>query len=180
MTVAQLTKPFPTIALSRNSPSALSLRESGAVRRPTGHANVRAVLSTLSGVFAPSTSSSLSLFPDQPARWIVALREHLVQLEYLASAWKRHVLEIDAPTDVDTLSATARGVLGAVARLGPKSIDLSTFEPDHINGEHLAVVLRATYTWRAETPGWLDAVQVARVALERAGLDPGDALIGLL
>ena len=87
---------------------------------------------------------------------------------------------MNAPSDVDAISRTIDGVFEAAIQLGPKAIDLREINPAQVHGEHLAAVLRATFAFRDRTPGWQHAIGVARIALERAGLDPEDALYGLL
>lgn len=94
--------------------------------------------------------------------------------------WQRFVLDPSASSDVDALSETVESVFDAMAAYGPSFIVLSGLSPATVQGEHLAAVLRTTFVWRSEVPGWNDALTVAAQALAAAGVDPGDALFGLL
>lgn len=94
--------------------------------------------------------------------------------------WQRHVFDPSSPSNVDSLTDTVEAVLDFIAEFGPSSIALSGFQPTAVQGEHLAALLRASSTWRDEIPGWHDALGVARAAIELAGLDPNDALFGMI
>jgi hypothetical protein len=63
---------------------------------------------------------------------------------------------------------------------GPQEIDLRGLNAHVVNGMHLIAILRSTYSWRAEVPGWHEALAVARQALERRGLSVEDAAGDLL
>lgn len=94
--------------------------------------------------------------------------------------WGHYVLNPDAPADVDVLTETVDMALDFVAKYGAAKIELSNLDPAKVNGEHLATLLRALSTWSNEIPGWQDALQVDIEALELAGVDPKDALFGMI
>jgi hypothetical protein len=124
-------------------------------------------------------ASSLISFIDSEVILRV-VQAQTAAISFQASAWKHYVLSTDAPTDVDSISQTIEHVFETVVQFGPEAIDLTGIDPQKVNGEHLAALLRATFTWRDRTPGWQYGLQVARIALERSGGDPRDALIGLM
>ena len=96
------------------------------------------------------------------------------------SVWQYNVFNPAAPVDVDSLTETADSALDFVAAFGPTSIRLTGLNPAQVQGEHLATLLRVLSTWRNEIPGWHDALLVDSAALERAGIDPKDALFGMI
>lgn len=93
--------------------------------------------------------------------------------------WQRNVLNPQARTDVDDLSDTVDAVYEGIGIFGPTFISLENLDPHHVQGEHLAATLRATFPWREEVRGWDNALMVARTALTNVGADPDDALYGL-
>ncbi len=116
----------------------------------------------------------VSIIDQQPQKYGTALNyTHTF-------TWQRHLFDINASADVDTLSETVESVLDVLAELGPAAIDLTGLSARNVQGEHLAAVLRATATWDSQTPGWFDALQVAKLALQREKIDPLDALYGLI
>ncbi|MBR8414753.1 hypothetical protein [Burkholderia cenocepacia] len=94
--------------------------------------------------------------------------------------WQRLVFDPSASVDVDDLSETVASVYEAIDTFGPSVISFEHVEAAAVQGEHLAVALRATSPWRDEIAGWRAALQSARVALENSGVPPEDALYGLL
>ncbi|GLS95842.1 hypothetical protein [Piscinibacter gummiphilus] len=97
-----------------------------------------------------------------------------------AKRWQRHVLDPHATADVDALTETVEAALEFISEFGPPTLSLEYFRSGSVQCEHLAAVLRASCSWRQEIPGWDEAVEVARVAAEAAGLDPEDVLYGLI
>jgi hypothetical protein len=97
-----------------------------------------------------------------------------------AIAWQRHLLDLNASTDVDALSETVESVLEVLSAHGPTAIDLTNLSDKGVQGEHLAAILRTTSAWDSQTPGWYQALHVAKLALQREGIDPQDALYGLI
>lgn len=81
--------------------------------------------------------------------------------------------------DVDSLTVTAEAALDAVSEFGPDIIPAGDLSGLQIHGEHLATLLRATYVWREQIPGWRDALDTARQSLTAQGVDPDDALYGI-
>jgi hypothetical protein len=98
----------------------------------------------------------------------------------LAERWKRFVLDASAAWDADALDSTVEPLFEALIKLGPSAIDLRGLREEQVNGMHLAVVLRATFTVRHQTLGWQDALKVAESALRKQGCSPQEALMGLL
>jgi hypothetical protein len=68
----------------------------------------------------------------------------------------------------------------ALLAYGPAAIDLRGLPVDRVNGMHLAVVLRATFSRKAQTPGWDQALVIAQAALQRDNISVASALGGLL
>lgn len=101
-----------------------------------------------------------------------------VSIAELDAVWM-YVLDIEAPSDVNAISKTIKNVFVALSKVGPEGIDLNGLEPDQVNGKHLAAMLRATGQWRDQVPGWRRAIEVAKKALDRAGINPINALFGL-
>jgi len=142
---------------------------------------VKANFTPLSNTFFTTGSESWNYgATTAEAEGIVrAAQAQTAAFAYFGSEWKHFVVDVAAPTDVDSISETIERVLETIVRFGPQSIDLADLPDERLNGEHLAAVLRATYVWRDTIPGWQAAVQRANEALVRAGINPFDALIGL-
>ena len=70
-------------------------------------------------------------------------------------------------------------VLEAIAKDGPTAISLTQLDATRVQGEHLATILRVTFKWRAQVPGWNSALSIAEAALRRQGIKPEEALYGL-
>ena len=68
----------------------------------------------------------------------------------------------------------------ALVELGPGSINLNGLVASRVQGEHLASILRMTSSFRDLTPGWEFALEVAKDALSRGGVDYREALAGLI
>jgi hypothetical protein len=81
--------------------------------------------------------------------------------------------------DVDGLTITAETALEAVLEFGPAIIPTNDLGGIQVHGEQLATLLRATYSWRDEIPGWDHALGVAKLRLAEQGIDPDDALYGM-
>lgn len=94
--------------------------------------------------------------------------------------WKRRVMDSELPGKAADLTATVKSVMYELLNGGPEAINLAELCAPWVNGRHLAVVLRATYSKRSETPGWHVALEVAKVALQRDGANVDEALYGLL
>lgn len=94
--------------------------------------------------------------------------------------WKKLVLNPTAKADAASLYETTMPLFQALADGGPQSIDLTDLPFERVNGVHLAVVLRATFSHKHEVLGWQEALHKARMALRRDGLSEQDALMGLL
>lgn len=94
--------------------------------------------------------------------------------------WKRYVFDPSSPTDVDAISETVDRVFDVISEFGPGALSLVGIRPEKVQGEHLAAVLRASSSWADTVPGWRDALNVAALALSNAGIDPNDALYGMI
>jgi hypothetical protein len=94
-------------------------------------------------------------------------------------AWQRYLFDPSASSDVDALTETAESVLEALTKYGPTGVSLIGLDEDNVQSEHLATILRTTYKWRSQIPGWNASLVVAAAALKRAGISPADALFGL-
>lgn len=94
--------------------------------------------------------------------------------------WQKHVLNINANTDIDQLSETVEFALMAISNEGTESIFLGGLSPEKVEPEHLATLLRTTYCWKNDIEGWEDALSVAIAALSLRDIDPKDALYGLI
>lgn len=86
----------------------------------------------------------------------------------------------EASTDIEHLSHTVEAALLAISEFGPQVIDLHNLSPTEVQGEHLATLLRATSTWKAEISGWEETLNIAAQALTESGIDPADALYGMI
>jgi hypothetical protein len=106
--------------------------------------------------------------------------EGLTAVRTLATQWKKRLLDREAPVSANALTSTVKPVFHALSSLGAEAIDLRNLPVEQVNGVHLAVVLRATLSFKERTPGWEEALQVARAALQRDRIDENDALIGLI
>lgn len=98
----------------------------------------------------------------------------------MEAQWGKLVLERNAEVTANALSATVKPLFKALSSLGAGAIDLRSLPAERVNGVHLAVVLRATLSQKELTPGWEEALEVARAALRRDGIDEADALIGMI
>lgn len=98
----------------------------------------------------------------------------------LAAKWKTLVLDRSAGSKAKDLTKTTEPVFEALLKFGPSAIDLRNLPEELINGSHLAVVLRATFTRRAEVPGWRRALQIAKKNLESSGANVKSVLGGLI
>ena len=86
----------------------------------------------------------------------------------------------NSSADLDSLTVTAETALEAVIEFGPAIIPANDLAGIQIHGEQLATLLRATYSWRDEIPGWDHALGVAKLRLAEQGIDPDDALYGMI
>lgn len=135
-------------------------------------------------MFTENVFGSLS---DTHAKWINdgtifwgAQSQQCIEKISSPDIWKLHVNDLNASTDVDTLSETIESVFEVMSRFGPSVLDLTEINPDSVSGEHLAAVLRLTYHNRADVKGWDNALEMAIEAMKATGIDYEDALIGLI
>ena len=109
-----------------------------------------------------------------------AAQAQTAAMAHFGHEWKHYIFNVASPTDVDAISQTIERVLETVVQYGPECVDLTSAEPEQVNGEHLAALLRATFVWQDKVPGWRRGLDIATAALQRAGINPQDALIGLI
>jgi len=126
-----------------------------------------------------SVSSKQGSMLDSPA-YIVERHKSRDAIDESAANWKRYILDLSAPTDVDALSETIDSIYDAIDRYGSGAVNLATLPADAVNGEHLAAILRSTYPFRNQIIGWHHARDIAIKALQGASIDINDALAGLL
>lgn len=96
-----------------------------------------------------------------------------------ANTWQHYLLDPAAPATVAAISETIAAAYKTLSIYGPTGLSLLKLRADSVQGEHLAAVLRASFRLRNQIPGWKPALEVARTALLRQGIDPADALVGL-
>lgn len=94
--------------------------------------------------------------------------------------WLQRVLNPALDGSAAELTETTRAVFEVLARHGVGAIALHGFDPAPVNGMHLAMVLRATADELEGDPRWQRALVRARAALDAAGVNPSEALYGLL
>ena len=128
-------------------------------------------------------SSGTAFVQGSYARAEELILEHKLQRAFdvsLATKWRRNVTDPKSSVDVDAISVTMDSVFEWMALWGPESINLGSMVETDVQGEHLAAVLRATSSWSDVVPGWGEALAHARKALAYEGVDPEDALYGLI
>lgn len=128
----------------------------------------------------PDARSSLDPHAPSSSRWPKLAHDANERLFALDRLWRSRVLNPDAQSTANALSETLKPVFAALLEFGPGAIDLSGLPADQAHPLHLAVTLRATLQAKALTPGWDDALDVARLACSRMGIDEQRALTGLL
>src|SRR5437762_7710366 len=74
------------------------------------------------------------------------------------NAWSEHasefVYEPSSRDDVDAIGKTVERVMSLVEALGPNALNLSAVKSTAIHPEHMVAVLRSTFLWKEEIPGW--------------------------
>jgi hypothetical protein len=89
--------------------------------------------------------------------------------------WHNHLLNPSAEDNVNTLTETVGWLFDDL--MEDIQIDLSGLKADEINPQHLATILRGTYSRQDTIPGWQEALNVAKEAFSKE--DALDALDGL-
>lgn len=130
-------------------------------------------------IFVILGSASSSDSPLDGEAFRQASKERQREFTSLETQWKAQVLGPNSGVDAKSLTKTVKVVFQAVTQYGGAAIDLRDLPQERVNGMQLAVVLRATMARRELTKGWAEALEVARAALRRDGLDDSDALSGL-
>ena len=100
--------------------------------------------------------------------------------QLLSSRWKKLVLDPAAGKKSKDPTRTTEPVFDALLRVGPAAIDLRDLPEDSVNGMHLAVVLRVTFSRRNQVTGWAKALQTAIKTLKSSGANVDLILAGLL
>lgn len=93
--------------------------------------------------------------------------------------WLIRVLNPELPASSAELTKTVKAVFTVLSRFGASAINLSQLS-EHVNGGHLAVVLRSTADELEHTDAWKEALALAQTVLVRQGIDPQDALLGMI
>lgn len=106
-------------------------------------------------------------------------RSKQIDALYRNNIWSVNLLNRAADTGVDTISVTVDSVLEAISYGGPSMINISCLNFELVNAEHLVAVLRTTFSWRSQVPGWQNALLAAPEILARHDLDPEEELFGL-
>lgn len=106
-------------------------------------------------------------------------RQLFDEKSYRANVWRTRLLTRSGPDDVDAISETVESVIDALTWFGPRSVSLDVFDVCYANASHLVAVLRTTFNWRNEVPGWREALHAAPGVLAEQGLNPDDELFGL-
>ena len=104
-----------------------------------------------------------------------SLRARTTWLEYS----KAFVFTPTAPSDVDEIGQTVNHVMVVIESLGPKALDFVNVEAKSLQPEHMVAVLRSTFLWKDQVPGWSHALGELAAALRAAGHDPQEVLVGL-
>lgn len=94
--------------------------------------------------------------------------------------WKSLLLNPSAEINANALSLTVKNLFEAILEYGQMTIDLRGLPIEKVNGVHLAVILRATFSKKNNTPGWDEALLIVKDALKRDGLDEANVLFGLI
>ncbi len=94
--------------------------------------------------------------------------------------WNKYLTDVNAPVDVDALTETIGYVFQTMHKYGAGAVNLCNVQSSSVNGEHLAAILRATSSVKNFTPGWTNALEVAKTALSNQGVVVEDALFGLI
>jgi hypothetical protein len=82
--------------------------------------------------------------------------------------------------DMEAIGQAAQSACATLAAHGPAGFDFSSLTPSACLAVPLCCVLRACSTYQAHIPSWDAGVCVAIQACELEGIDPRDALLGLL
>ena len=160
--------------------SAPAFGRSGGSTRPPGVSVI--TVSTISGatIYAFVARAEPRVSHLDSAEFTRIKAQRVEGASVLSEQWKKLLLDRDAAVNANALTLTARPVFQALLQFGPGAVDLRDLPVERVNGVHLAVILRATLTKKNLTPGWADALSVARAAIARDKLSEADALGGLI
>lgn len=76
--------------------------------------------------------------------------------------WAKHVIDYNAPTDVDAITETVEAVFDEWEAGRHIDFHCILFRSSWPNMQHLAAVLRVTYSRREQCSGWTNAAQWCR------------------
>lgn len=102
----------------------------------------------------------------------------MIDRELPPGLWRQLLLTPDLSGDVDTLSQAIQSLMSDLFH--SREIDFRSIEPDQVQPEILCALLRASSDFQERAPGWREALGVAFHACLRRGIDPSDALFGML
>lgn len=92
--------------------------------------------------------------------------------------WLKNANNPKADVCLQAISHTARAVYLELRSKGPKGMDLSAVDPMG-SAPHLAALLRVTFIWRNEIPGWAPLQKAACQAATERGDEAARLIIGL-
>lgn len=98
---------------------------------------------------------------------------------HVLNAWTKHVFRPSAPSDVAAIGETVDWVMEVIESVGPNHLNLTTTKSASVHPEHLVAVLRSSFMWREDVPGWKHALSEASIALIASGFEAEDVLVGL-
>lgn len=94
--------------------------------------------------------------------------------------WRKHIDNENSSTEIESLSETVELILTVLKVEGTEVISFKGFDENKVSAEHLATALRCTYIFKDEIDGWDEALNVAYNAFKNIGVDPQDALYGMI
>ena len=84
-----------------------------------------------------------------------------------------------AACEVEEIGRTVNHVMAVIECLGPKAINLTAVEAKTLQPDHMLAVLRSTFLYRDDVLGWTYALGELKVALQAAGHEPQEVVVGL-
>lgn len=94
--------------------------------------------------------------------------------------WKKNVENVNVEADSEQLSETVSLVFSVLKVEGPEGISFKGLNEHKVNAMHLSTALRCTYSFRDEIENWYEAFEIACHACKNTGIDPQDALYGMI
>lgn len=105
---------------------------------------------------------------------------HLNKASIEVHMWYHNLLRpADAPFIRGEIFTTVRSVRRTIRTHTALALDLTALDVEQCHPKHLIAVLRTSYPWKDEVPGWSDALAKAPAVLERFGINARRELAGL-